>query len=246
MKFLPALLAALALALAPTAHAGQRTTEQKEAARYAGVVGALLKTARSDLIELSKLESIEGGEENATACNDETNALAKPERYTVLGVADAEGDLYCVNPRPTTVVAISDRAYFLRALGTRGFGVGDYQVGRQTGIQAIGLGYAVWDDTDIAHVVIAPLALTFLDEHLTGKFNARKADDLLVIDDHGTELARVGNRTGHTGRNHGGTQLVKAMLRRDRGKGRYAGRNYAWTTVPGSDGAIHVAVGVPR
>ncbi len=74
--------------------------------------------------------------------------------------------------------------------------------------------------------------------------------DTLIVDDHGTVLARAGVQPTEDGTNLAGTRLVQSMLTDDFGhsRSRLAGEPVAtaWGTVPLSDGEIHVAVSVPR
>jgi hypothetical protein len=169
-------------------------------------------------------------------------------RYAGIGAANLAGDLYCVSPPTTASASIADRAYFLRAIGTRGLGVGDFQIGRTTGVNSIGLGYPVrGSDGKINGVAVAPISLTWLGGYLANQ-RPPAAVDLLLVDDHGTVLGRAGKRQTPSGVNLGSNPLVDSMTRADHGSGlfRIAGIPVitAWDTVPLSDGAIHVALSV--
>jgi hypothetical protein len=168
--------------------------------------------------------------------------------YTALGAIDRDGDLYCLSEPTPEPINVSDRVYFLRAVGGHDLGVGDYQVGRATGEGSLGLGYPVLDAGDeVSAVVLAPLSLRWLQKRLEQRRDPA-AQDVLVTDDHGTVLARVGEVRTAPGENLGRERLVQAMLERGEGSGEFAlagdRRRYAFTTVPHSDGQLHVAVGV--
>ncbi|MGH2627205.1 MAG: PDC sensor domain-containing protein, partial [Anaerolineales bacterium] len=60
--------------------------------------------------------------------------LSAETLYANLGVADLEGDVYCSALPTSQPVNVSDRAYFQRALAGGGFAIGDYQIGRITGV----------------------------------------------------------------------------------------------------------------
>src|SRR5436190_19141152 len=93
-------------------------------------LGRILTSARSRLIGLAHLPSVQS--HNASACNADMAALPALARYGSSGAADIQGNLFCLGIPFTSPVSIADRAYFLRAIGTREFGVGDYQQGRVT------------------------------------------------------------------------------------------------------------------
>src|SRR5207247_4810609 len=60
-------------------------------------------------------------------------------QYTSLVALDARGDLVCISIRSTTAVNAADRSYFKRAVASRRFAVGGYQVGRVSGNASIAL-----------------------------------------------------------------------------------------------------------
>jgi hypothetical protein len=168
-------------------------------------------------------------------------------RYGSSGAADLQGNLFCLGVPITSPVNIADRAYFLRAIGTRGFGVGDYQVGRVTGLGSIGLGFPTVVNRQVTGIVLTVLSLDWLEQRIVAT-RPRGALDVLVIDDHGTVLARAGRRETRPGTNIGGSALVKAMLSRDQGDGTFRlGHtlvNAAFDTVPLSADNMRVAVSV--
>ena len=67
--------------------------------------------------------------------------------------------------RPITdEVYLGDRVYFRRALETREFAIGEYQVGRLTEKASVNFGYPVLDDAgDVHAVVFAALDLAWLE-----------------------------------------------------------------------------------
>ena len=241
-----AFIAAICLAL-PTASAaaGSKRSDKIEAmARHlrSDLKGILVR-ARAQLIQLSRLPSVQAG--SAAACTSDMAARAGDPRYTALGAADLSGDVYCLSIPYTPPVSIADRAYFLRALGTGDLGVGDFQIGRATGKGSVGLGFPVVAGGRTSGIVYSPLSLAWLDARIEAQ-RGRPARDLFVIDDHGTVLAHAGPAEVTQGANLGGTALVKKALKLDRSEGRtrFGGKRVfaATDVVPLSDGAIHVAV----
>jgi hypothetical protein len=205
----------------------------------------ILAKARARLIGLAGFPSVQA--QNAAACNADMAGLPVQARYGSSGAADLQGNLFCLGLPITSPVNIADRAYFLRAIGTGGFGVGDYQVGRVTGLGSIGLGFPIVVNRQVTGIVLTVLSLDWLEQRIAAT-RPRGAVDVLVIDDHGTVLARAGRRETRPGTNIGDGALVKAMLSRERGEGTFRlGRKLvdaAFDTVPLSGDNMRVAVSV--
>jgi hypothetical protein len=167
-------------------------------------------------------------------------------RYGSSGATDSKGSIFCLGI-PFSPTSIADRAYFLRAIGTRGFGVGDYQVGRVTGLGSIGLGFPIVVNRRATGIVLTVLSLDWLEQRIINR-RPSGAVDVLVIDDHGTVLAHAGRRPAKPGTNLGNKALVETMLGKDQGVGTFRLGHKpvraAFDTVPLSDHAIHVAVSV--
>jgi hypothetical protein len=239
-------IAAICLALPATSMAAssKRSDKIEAMARHLrSDLNGILMRARAQLIQLSRLPSVQAG--NASACTSDMATRAGDPRYTALGAADLSGDVYCLSIPYTPPVSIADRAYFLRALGTGDLGVGDFQIGRATGQGSVGLGFPVVAGGRTSGIVYSPLSLAWLDARIEAQ-RRRPARDLLVVDDHGTVLAHAGPAAVTQGANLGGTALVKKALKLDRseGKTRFGGKRVfaAIDVVPLSDGAIHVTV----
>ena len=207
----------------------------------------ILAQARKRLQGLAHLPSVLS--RNASACNSDMAGLPPMSRYGSSGAADLQGNLFCLGIPPSSPVSIADRAYFLRAIGTRHLGVGDYQLGRVTGLGSIGLGFPTIVNRQVTGIVLTVLSLDWLEKR-TVHTRPRGALDVLVIDGHGTVLARAGIKPTRPGTNLGGTALVKAMLSRKRGEGdfRLGKRSVrsAFDTVPLSADNMRVAVSVAR
>lgn len=92
--------------------------------------------------------------------------LAASPRYTALAVIDPEGYRACGAISLENPLYLGDRSYVLRAEGTRGFAVGDYQVGRITGKATVGLAYPIYDEDDnLLSVLGTTLDLALLGEN---------------------------------------------------------------------------------
>jgi signal transduction histidine kinase len=98
-------------------------------------------------------------------CNDLLRTLfADYPRYANLGVIKTNGDVVASALPATNRFNLADRPYFQRALASRAFSIGDYEVGRITGARTVNLGYAVLDPSgQVQAVVFAALDLAWLD-----------------------------------------------------------------------------------
>jgi hypothetical protein len=245
-------LSVLALTGSPAAGAKARQAKAPDPARLVekrtSDLNRILAQARARLIQLARLPSVQA--QNASACSAEMAALPAVARYGVSGAANLQGNVFCLGIPFTPPLSIADRAYFLRAIGTRDIGVGDYQTGRVTGLGQVGLGFPTVVGRRVTGIVLTVLSLDWLEHRIT-HLRPRGAVDVLVIDDHGTVLARAGRRQTRPGTNLGSNTLVEAMLSHVRGEGTFRlGRKKlvrtAFDTVPLSDGNMHVAVSLRR
>ncbi|HWU83341.1 MAG TPA: EAL domain-containing protein [Methylophilaceae bacterium] len=92
-----------------------------------------------------------------------TNVLGKNTRYSNLGVANLKGDILCSGEPMTRKLNVRDRQYFIRALASGSFAVGDYHVGRVTGIPSLGMALPVYEaDGRIVAIAYAAINLETL------------------------------------------------------------------------------------
>ncbi len=133
-------------------------------------------------------------------------------RYANLGAADPAGNAFCSAVPFTQPVNIADREYFRRAVQTRGFAVGEYQIGRVTGKASVNAGYPLLDSTgQVQAVVFAALSLSWLNE-LAGEAQLPPGAALSVVDARGTILARHPEPERWVGRSLPEVPSIKAIL----------------------------------
>src|SRR6266850_1668807 len=139
------------------------------------------------LMALAHVPAVRDGD--AAECDRFLSALLKDNPlYTVFGVADLAGDIICSAIRLTKPVNIADRAYFLEAMETRDFSIGEFHIGRTTDRRAIGFGYPVLDaDGRVQAVVAAAMDLSWLNQLMVDA-ELPEGALLLVIDRNGTIL----------------------------------------------------------
>jgi len=105
----------------------------------------LVDQARQLLTTLSRLPEVSGSD--WAACNTLlARLLEENSMYANLGVVTPEGDVACSAVPTKGPVRVNDRAWFQRALQTRGFAIGDYQIGRITGKPTVNVAYPVLAD----------------------------------------------------------------------------------------------------
>lgn len=208
-------------------------------------LGRVFSSARARLVKLSRLESVRA--QDGPTCDGQMAARSNP-RFTAIGATNRAGDIYCAWPSLTSPASLADRPYFRRAIDTRGYAVGDFQIGRVAGAESLGMGFPVRGfDGGINGIVFSSMSVSWLDRHVGGK-RPPGALDVLVVDEHGTVLARAGRKQTRPGRNLAAKSVVQEMLASDEGIGvfRFAGRAVisAFDVIRLTGGAVHVAVSV--
>ncbi|MDY6980375.1 MAG: EAL domain-containing protein [Pseudomonadota bacterium] len=150
----------------------------------------LISMTRQLLMSMAQLPAVDPASDRLHACSDILSMLRKPNPYyTNFGVASPDGEMYCSAIPMHRQVNITDRSYFQRAMRSRDLGIGDYQVGRLTGVPAINFGYPVTNKKgDIVSLVFAALNLSWLEE-MIGSVELPDGSSLMVIDNLGTVLA---------------------------------------------------------
>ena len=92
----------------------------------------ILQGGRQILIALAKF--VENENALPAECNAFSNDLLNQfRRYANLGAAAPDGEIFCSAVALDRPLNVSDQLWFQRAVGTGGFAVGDYHLGRITG-----------------------------------------------------------------------------------------------------------------
>lgn len=211
-----------------------------------------IASTRQLLLSLARLPAVKAPGDSS--CNRLLAELIRSyPYYTNFGAATPDGRVYCSAFPLKQPVNIADRSYFRRAVQARDFGVGDYQVGRITGIPAINFGYPALDaDGNLQAVVYAALNLSWLNQ-LTTDIEIPAGSVLNVADSRGTLLARYPESSNWIGKSLRGVPLFNAMLGHGgAGTIEYVGPDgviwlYAFAPLYGSpSGSVYVSVGIPK
>ena len=159
----------------------------------------LIDGTRQLLIALSRLPVIQTGD--AAGCNDLLQQLtAQDNAYRTIGVLDMQGTSYCngagIQPRP--LPPGTEPPYIRDAINSRGFVVGDFGIGRASGLPLLQLGYPVIVDGEIRAVIVAGINIQSVADTLQSKIPA--GYELFLADRHGTVLLHLPDRGDWTGR----------------------------------------------
>jgi len=148
----------------------------------------LIEGARQVLLILSRMPEVRG--DDAEAANALlAEILGLYPLYANFGVVNLDGSVFASGLLipGLSELDLSDRAYVVRALEREGFAMGDYQIGRITGIATVNFGHPVRDgDGRIIRIVYSALDLKWLEE-LAEESDLPAGAMLLVVDKRGTQ-----------------------------------------------------------
>ena len=210
----------------------------------------LIESTHQLLIALALLPQVRNG--NAADCSALFADILKGfPSYANLGAVKPNGDLFCSALPSSTVVNVADRAYFQRALQTRAFAIGDYQIGRITGKPSVGVAYPIGEAGAVQGVVFVSIDLAWFNQ-LAAEAQLPPNTSLTVIDSKGTILARYPDAQLWVGQSLPETPLVKAILLQGTGTAEAPGLDgvsqlYAFSPLRGGTSApnAYVSIGIP-
>jgi len=209
-----------------------------------------ISETRQILLTLSQIPQFL--QQDSAACSKIfADLLEKTERHSGFAAAKPNGEVFASAPAITKPVSFADRPWFRRLVQTRGFVIGEYSIGRLSGIPTVVLGYPVLDHTgQLVAVFSAGLDLGRLQQTLL-KIDLPDEAILTVIDGNGTVLLRFPDPEKFAGKKMPESSIVNAMLTKKEGADEEVGldgapRLYGYTTVGSGIGALHISVGIPK
>ena len=211
----------------------------------------LIAGARQLLVTLAHLPQVR--KRDSGGCSAIVAELLKEHPYYAnLGAIAPNGDIFCSALPFSGPVNAAERAYFRRAVETRGFAIGEYQIGRITKKRTINFGYPVLDEESRVHaVVFAALDLAWLNK-LAAEAQLPQGSTFTVIDSNGTILARYPEPEKWVGQSIPEAPIFTAMRAQQwKGTAEAPGldgipRLYVFTPTHGLGGSgIAYAVGIP-
>jgi len=211
----------------------------------------LLGQAHQLLSALARVDAIRAGD--AAACTTVLTALLREHpQYLNLGLIEPDGDVFCSAVPALAGTNLADRRYFQQAVATRGFAVGDYQVGRITGRPSVNFGYPVTGGAGgLRGVVFAALDLAWLNE-LAAEASLPPGSTVTLLDREATILMRYPDPERWVGRPFPAPWLAGTIRAQQRGIAEATlpdsvHRIYAFAPLRGEGGsaAPYLAVGIP-
>lgn len=184
------------------AEARARASSQRIATNTALRVEEHLRGLRQALVTLAQIDELgDMAADRCIALLQRVHAL-QPE-FLALSVARPDGPVRCRSRSAAQAITAAGRPYFQRALESREFAIGEFQIGRGTGQPSINLAYPLaGDDGPVEAVLIAPVRTTAFAEFV--------ADTRLPASARLTLIDRVGTVVSHSG--EGGERWVGRHL----------------------------------
>ena len=211
----------------------------------------IVQSTRQLLDYLAQTPEARGGSTQAACDAMVARQIKLHPHYDNLGVIGTNGIRFCSVLLPGQPVDLSSRSYFRRAVETRDFSVGDYQIGNSSGSAAVGFGYPVLDGTGaLRAVVYATLSLEWFGQSLARAQLPAEAS-LTVVDSRGTILARFPDTESQVGKQIAQEGLKYMLARGDSGTFEGVGSDAirrVWGFVPlhqQASGAMFVRVSLP-
>ncbi len=208
----------------------------------------LVHGARALLFGVTQLPEVRRGD--AAACSAVLARLLRQYPfYANLGVTRPTGEIFCsAVPLPQPVTA-AGMAWFQRAVRSRDFVVGQYQISPSTGKPVLLFGTPVLDSAGhVQAVIFAALDLAWFNI-LVGEARLPEGAVVTVVDRKGTILARQPDLGGWVGKALPDAPIIRAMASRDEGTIETAGvdgvrRLYAFTPLGSApEPGVQVSVG---
>jgi signal transduction histidine kinase/CheY-like chemotaxis protein/putative methionine-R-sulfoxide reductase with GAF domain/HAMP domain-containing protein len=157
-----------------------------------------IQTAHQLLVGLSLAPSVRGGD--PVSCG---SLLAEVQRqlpiYSALSRTDVEGRVTCTSTPISAPTSLADRPVFQRALASRAFATGGYQLGRLSGKPIFTVGYPIAaEDGTVSGVLFAGLDLHRFGS-IAGRSDLPEGTTVTLLDRAGTILARYPAEEGLVG-----------------------------------------------
>lgn len=228
---------------------------QQNALRIARLASAgqerMIEGARQLLVMMTRLPVIRG-DDPAAASAILANLLEQYSIYSNFGVIDMDGSVFASGLPLPADVNLADRSYFKRAVETREFAMGDYQIGRITKKAGVNFGYPIIDDAgQVLRVVFAALDLSWI-EQLAAEAELPPGGTLSVADGQGTILARWPDPEKWRGKSMAGQPIWQTIKEKSQGTTQAEGSTgatqlFAFTQLRGAEGAgfVSVNIGIP-
>jgi signal transduction histidine kinase len=238
----------------------QRRTEKERVVERIRGVSRLLAASQSGYVKNTRqlLSTLSGLDFLVLATNEPfcrvhfQNLLKLAPDYINFGLLETNGAVFSSAIVPEgPMPSLADRSYFQRTLKSRGFSIGQFQIGRLSNEKSVNFAFPINDTSgQLVRVLFASLKLDRFTEtarHVGLPLGAVAT----VLDLGGTVLARVPDSDGWVGRTVPDMAFVRDVLRVQEGTIESTGldgvrRVYALTPIADDTSAsLFIAVGVP-
>jgi PAS domain S-box-containing protein len=211
----------------------------------------LVDSSRQLLTVLAEVPSVKDSD---PSCNRVLSKLLdRYGYYANLGVIQPGGNVSCSAVDVRESINLADQSYFRRAVETKSFATGDYQIGRITGKASIGFGLPVLDERGtVVKVLFAALDLSWLDT-LAAEIELPEGASLSVFDNKGTVLATFPEPEKWLGKKISDSPIFRLVQVQHRGVEELDGldgvqRLYAFTVLGNKPetGRTYIVAGIPK
>jgi PAS domain S-box-containing protein len=147
------------------------------------------------------------------ACNATLAGVVEENpRYASLAVQDRAGNVLCSSAPMTGPVNVADRLYFKRAMATKSFAVGEYQLGRLTGKPSLGTALPILDDSGaVTRLIYAGLDMIWFSQNVATA-GLPEGSAFILLDKKGMIMARWPDPQVWVGRDVSGEPLFRALV----------------------------------
>ncbi|MBI2884307.1 MAG: PAS domain S-box protein [Candidatus Methylomirabilis oxyfera] len=175
----------------------------------------LIEGARELLVGLAQLPAVRRGD--TIACDDLLFALReKSPRYANLGAVRPNGKIFCSATPVRGPINVRDRAFFQRAVQTRSFAIGDYQIDPSSGHAILTFAYPVLNRAgQMAALIFADLDLTWISS-VAAEAHLPHGSVVTLVDQNGTILARDPDPKRWVGKSASAVPIFQAMVKLSR------------------------------
>ncbi|MBA4349279.1 MAG: hypothetical protein C0415_04730 [Thermodesulfovibrio sp.] len=214
----------------------------------AGNIEQVIEGAYQVLTVLSELKAVQNYD--SAACRNFLIDLNKRfPMYENISVAKINGDIFCRSFPTEKKVNVADRPWFQRAVKTRSFSFGDYQIARSSGNPTIRAALPVIDKNGHLKAVVGiSIDLKWFNDQLT-KLEIPEKASVTVIDRNGTVIARYPEPEKWLGKNMAETDIVKTVLAKEEGTVEAKGiagvdRIFSFMPIKGTDKGMYIVLGI--
>ena len=210
----------------------------------------VIEGIRETLLTLSLLPQVQALDEAGSSAIF-ARLLNRSVGLTTLITCEDTGEI-CASALPfTKPVDISDRPWFQRAIETRDFSMGEYQVGRVTGKAQINFGYPVVDDEgQVKAVLSTALDIEWLNCQLA-ETNLPQGARCTILDRKGRVLAHFPDQEALIGKAISESPVVSKVLHQGEGVTQGIGPDsiesvFGFASIGFGPEAMHFLVAIPK